>query len=97
MSAELVIAIATVAATPVSVVAAVAAGRSAADSEKSEAGSAALRRKAIRELVGLHHDVMAEDLRIIDLGATLDSEYTALFVLSGASGCTPRLTTISIK
>ena len=87
MGADVVSAIGTVAAAIVSVVAVVVAARSAGAAERSaDAAAATLRRSAVRELIGLCHEVTAEELRIHDLGASLRSAYTTLFVLSGASG-----------
>jgi hypothetical protein len=87
MSADLVTAIATVAAAVVSVVAVAAAFRAASAAEKSaEAAVSALHRGAVRELVGLCHDVLAEDMRIHLAATNLRSDYTTLAVFSGVSG-----------
>ena len=85
--ADVISAIAAVAAAVVSIVAVAIAARSARAAEASaKAATATLRRGAVRELINLCHDVLAENLRIIDLGPTLKSEYTSLFVLAGTSG-----------
>jgi hypothetical protein len=87
MSADVVSAIGTVTAAVVSVLALVAAARSAAAAEKSaQTASATLRRSAVRDLSALCHEVISENLRVIDLGPTLKSEYNALFTLAGSAG-----------
>src|SRR4051812_6023810 len=87
MGADVVSAIAAAVAAIVSILALVVAGRSAAAAKSSaDSAAATLRRSAIRELVGLCHEVLAENLRIIDLGGSLKAEYKTLFALSGSSG-----------
>lgn len=87
MSADVASAIGSIAAAIVSVLALGVALRSASAAEKSASvASAALHRSAIRELVGICHEVCAEELRVQTLATALRSEYTSLFVFSGTSG-----------
>jgi hypothetical protein len=87
MSSDAVSTITSVASALISVVAVVIAARSAASAGRSaDAATSTLRRTAIRELVGLCNEIVEENLRMFDIATTLNSEYTALFALSGASG-----------
>jgi len=96
VSAEGISAVAAVASAIASVIAIAVARRSAAAADKSaDAAARTLRRSAVRELVTLCHEVIAEQLRIDDLAASLRSAYTTLFVLSGASGGSRETTLMS--
>jgi hypothetical protein len=87
MSAEVLTAIATLAAAVVSVVAVVVAARAASAAEKSaDVAVTALHRSAARDLTSTCHEVLAEDLRIHAHAISLRSEATSLGVFSGTSG-----------
>ncbi len=87
MSPEIISAGAAVVAALVSIIAVSAAFRSASASEKSaEAAAKTLHRAAVRELITLCYEVIAEDLRIHSIWVSMRSEITDLGVFSGTSG-----------
>lgn len=84
MSTEIVIAVATVGATVVSIFAVIIASKAASAADKSaDAALKTLHRSAVRDLVGTCHELVGEDLRIQSLAQELKSEQTALAVFTG--------------
>ncbi len=87
MSADGVSAVAATVAAIVSIVAVAAAFRSASAAEQSAAAaSSALHRSAIRELILLCHEVLAEDLRLHSIALSMRSEIADLSVYAGMAG-----------
>lgn len=84
---DLVIALATVGATLVSVIAVFVAAKSASAAKASaDIAAKVLHRSAVRELVAKCHELIAEELRIQSLVIDLRSEYSAPSVLDASSG-----------
>lgn len=87
MDPEHISAIAAVAAAMVSVVAVAAAYRSASAAERSaKTAASALHRAAVRELIMLSHQVLAEEFRVNRIANDHRSEAMTLAVFSGGVG-----------